>query len=628
VAGAGEAGWADPLALDRETMRTLGYRTVDMLVDILTDPDAVPLRRARAVETSALLAGPEPSAGAPFEELLEALERDVLSFRSRGDHPGFFAFIPFNSTWPGALGDFVASACNVYAGSWMESAGPSQVELEVLGWFKSWLGYPEDAAGILVSGGSAANLTALACAREAAVGFMSPDVVAYMSDQAHSSLARGARVLGFRREQVRVLPSDRNFRLPPEALATALDADLAAGRRPILVAATAGTTNTGTVDPLGELAAVCRERGVWLHVDAAYGGFAVLAERGRAQLTGIELADSVTLDPHKWLYQPYECGCLLVREGRVLRRAFEIIPDYLRDSAAHEGEVNFADLGIQLTRSARALKLWLSLRYFGIDAFRRAIERSLALAAHARDIVERSETLELLAPPSLGIVCFRRRFPGAGEAEHEHLNAGLVAALEQSGIALVSSTRLHGRYAIRMCVMNHSSDVEHVEAALAFLEHTVVAVAKTSVVDTSRDPDVREVAVSAALADAPLFRSLSGAQAHAVAALATSRTALPGETVIEKWDSSRDFFVIVEGSAAVLAGVETMAELGPGDFFGELAALDWGAGFGYPRLATVVATTPLRLLVFADGALERVLRAAPSLEPVIREAVRTRVRRE
>src|SRR6266516_5717178 len=226
----------------------------------------------------------------------------------------------------------------------MEAAGPIRLELDVLDWFKSWLEYPSEAAGLLVSGGSAANMTALACARETLVGPMSDHVVAYVSDQAHASIARSARVLGFRPNQVRVLPSDTGYRLRPETLAQAMDADLKAGRKPLFAVASAGSTNTGAIDPLGELAMLCRERGVWLHVDAAYGGFAVLTERGASRLEGIADADSVTLDPHKWLYQPYECGCVLVREGAHLRRAFAMTPDYLRDARGADDEVDFADL--------------------------------------------------------------------------------------------------------------------------------------------------------------------------------------------------------------------------------------------------------------------------------------------
>ena len=241
----------DPLAVDPETMRELGYRTIDLLVERLQREEP-PIRRATPAEMHERLHGPAPDEAEPFDEILAGLDRNVLPFASRDGHPGFFGFIPFAGTWPGALGDLIASACNLYAGSWMEAAGVSQVELEVLGWFKEWIGFPSEAAGSLVSGGSAGNLTALACAREALAGPMRDDLVLYVSDQAHSSIARAARLLGFRPEQVRVLPSDDSFRLAPRTLGAAMDADQSRGLTPFAVAAQAGSTNTGAVDPLDE----------------------------------------------------------------------------------------------------------------------------------------------------------------------------------------------------------------------------------------------------------------------------------------------------------------------------------------------------------------------------------------
>jgi len=611
----------DPLALDAETMRELGYRTIDLLVERL-QRDEPPIRRASPAEMRDRLHGPAPDAAQPFEEILAGLDRDVLPFASRDGHPGFFGFIPFAGTWPGALGDLIASACNLYAGSWMESAGVSQVELEVLGWFKEWIGFPADAAGSLVSGGSAANLTALACARETLAGPMRDDLVLYVSDQAHSSIARAARLLGFRPEQVRVLPSDDAFRVATQTLKAAMDADEARGLTPFAVAAQAGTTNTGAVDPLGELAALCRERGAWLHVDGAYGGFAALADRNL--VAGIEQADSVTLDPHKWLYQPFECGCLLVRDGQALRRAFEMLPDYLHDASAADGEVNFSDLGLQLTRSARALKLWVSLRYFGVDAFREAIRRALELAAGAARRVEASETLELMAPPSLGIVCFRRR-----DLDDDG-NAGIMAALERSGTGLVSSTRLRSRLALRLCVLNHQSTGADVERVLAFLE-----TAEPDAHEPERErhppivsswPGLPEADVPS-LRRLPLFAGLEPDQAAQVAKQASLREAASGEDVIEQWSLGSEFFVILEGTAAVVVDGTPARELGPGDFFGELRALEWGSGYAYPRLASVKATSPLRLLVFPEGSLQELVDRYPPVADVIRAAVAERLPR-
>jgi glutamate/tyrosine decarboxylase-like PLP-dependent enzyme len=633
----------DLLTLDAEAMRAYGYRTVDMLVDRLCDATIPPLRRASPAEMRARLAGPPPAAGEDFDALLERLGRDVLPFMSRGDHPGFLAFIPFCGTWPGALGDFIASACNIYAGSWMESAGPTQLELEVLGWFRDWIGYPAGAGGVLVGGGSAANMTALACAREAGAGPMSADLVGYVCDQAHSSLARAARVLGFRPEQLRVLPSDGAYRLDPRLLAAAMDADLRAGRRPLFVAATAGTTNTGAIDPLPELAELCRARGVWLHVDAAYGGFATLTARGREQLRGIELADSVTLDPHKWLYQPYECGALLVRDDHVLRAAFQMTPDYLQDSFALD-EVNLSDRGVQLTRSTRALKVWLSLRYFGVDAFAAAIDGTLDLAGLVRERVERSETFELMAPPSLGIVCFRRRFPHAADDDEEDgHNAGLVVGLERSGLGLVSSTLLRGRYALRVCVLNHTTSAADVQRVMDFLEHADPTIAgparSTAAAPAAGQPQTPPrrsitagvppcgVAIDAIAGLAP-FAQLSADERERIASLARLEHRPAGETVVEQWDATLDFYVIVDGRVEVIDDGAVVAELRAGEFFGELAALDWGAGYGYARIAAVRTLEATTLLTFPAGSMNELARHHPEIAREIRRVGLRRLDRD
>jgi aromatic-L-amino-acid/L-tryptophan decarboxylase len=276
--------------------------------------------------------------------------------------------------------------------------------------------------------------------------------VIYASDQTHSSVLRAARLLGFRADQVRSLPTDHRYQVRLDALMNAVVDDERAGRRPLIVVADAGATNTGAIDPLNDLAEVCSRRGMWLHVDAAYGGFAALTERGRHLLSGLERADSVTLDPHKWLYQPIECGCVLVREPHLLDRVFSIAPDYLDDYRG--GEVDLCDRGLQLTRAALALKVWLSVQYFGADAFAAAIDRALDLASPAEQMVADHPELELLCPATLGVVCFRRRPRWVcNEHDLERLNAVLVGRLVAIGAALVSSTRLYRRYGIRMCVM-------------------------------------------------------------------------------------------------------------------------------------------------------------------------------
>jgi glutamate/tyrosine decarboxylase-like PLP-dependent enzyme len=622
----------DPLALDADTMRALGHRTVDVLVDLLTDPATPCLRRATPDEMAERLPFGVPEQPRDYGELLGQLSADVIPFMSRLDHPGYFAFIPACGTFPGALGDFIDAVLNPYVGTWMEGAGPSRLELVVLDWFKSWIGFPDQAEGILVSGGSAANMTALACAREALLGPMTDTAVAYVADQAHSSLARAARLLGFRPDQVRVVAADVQRGMSAAALAEAIDADLAAGATPLFVSAAAGTTNTGTIDPLTELAEVCRSRGVWLHVDGAYGAFAALTERGRQALRGLELADSVTLDPHKWLYQPFECGALLVRDGALLRRSFEIAPDYLKDSVVENDEVNFADRGLQLSRGSRALKIWLSVSFFGAAAFRAAMDRCLDLAELAEAQVRATPELELMSPASLGIIAFRRRgAEHATEDEIAALNAGLVGAFERTGRGLVSSTRLHGRYAIRMCVMNHTTGEEHVRDTLDWFAHTAPPAAPVTERPSPRNVELDDDAwlgaefTSDELTALPLFASLDVRELGHLAGWARERRVAAGENVLQRWESTRDFYVVVAGRLTVERAGEPLAEFGPGDFFGEVGALDWGAGYGYARTATVTATEPARLLVLSPAHLGRLMGTAPQVDAIVRRAVRERL---
>jgi len=288
-----------PLAMDVEAMRRTGYAAVDALAARLTDPEGGPvLRRASPAQMRARLGGPPPEQGAGLDTALARVIEDVLPYAAGTNHPGYFAFIPYFTTRPAAVAELIAAAANLSPWAWMESPAATQIELEVIDWFRSWLGMPEGTAGVLVSGGSAANLTALLVAREA-VGGPSENSVVYVSDQGHSSLARTARAMGLRSHQVRVLPTEDHWRLQPETVAAAAAADRSAGRVPIAVCASAGATSTGAVDPLAALADVCAAEELWLHVDAAYGGFAALTRRGRALLAGIERADSVTLDPHK-----------------------------------------------------------------------------------------------------------------------------------------------------------------------------------------------------------------------------------------------------------------------------------------------------------------------------------------
>ncbi len=457
--------------MEASLMRRLGHAVIDQVVDrwvgLGEEPAWIGGTRK---ELEPLMEEPPPEeARDPDAVLARALE-DILPVAGRIDHPRFFAFIPSSPTWPSVLGDYLATGYNIFQGTWLESAGPSQLELVVVDWFRQWLGLPEGGGGVLTSGGSAANLVALVTARERAGHPADPTI--YTSDQGHSSLERGARIMGISAERVRKIPTDQAFRMDLDALREAIRADRAGGSTPLCVCGNAGATNTGATDPLQAMASIARQEDLWFHVDAAYGGFAVLTEEGRQIFKGIHQADSVTLDPHKWFFQPYETGCLMVRDTAVLEEAFRILPEYLQDTALGKEHVNFADRGVQLTRRFRALKIWMAVQMLGMDAFRETIQESLDLARRAEAFIRASDSLETLGPAALGIVCFRFNPPARDLSAEglEALNLSIQEEIVDSGLAMMSSTRLRGIYSLRIAIMNYRSTWEDVLDTLEAVE--------------------------------------------------------------------------------------------------------------------------------------------------------------
>lgn len=455
------------LGMTAEAMVELAERATAVLVARHAGlRDEAPWRGASRAALEPLLAEPPPEEGRDPLAVLERAVTDVLPVAARVDHPRFFAFVPSAPTWPGVIADYLAAGYNTFQGTWLGSGGPSQLELVVIDWIRQWIGYPASAGGLFTSGGSAAILDALVAAREQA-GFPERPAI-FLSDQTHSAVERAARIVGVRREGVVVIPSDEGFRLEPRALAEAVRKARRDGFAPIAVCANAGTTNTGAVDPLPAIADFCAAEKIWLHVDGAYGGFAVLTERGRRLLAGLGRADSISLDAHKWLYQPFEAGCVMVRDVSTLTHAFSVSPDYLQDTKLGLEQVNFADRGYQLTRSFRALKVWMSIQTFGLARFRAAIDRTMELADEAGDIVRRTPGLELLGPPSLGVVCFRYRPEGAArtEAGLAKLNEAIQARIIESGTAMISSTRIRGAWSLRLCILSHRTTADDVRETL------------------------------------------------------------------------------------------------------------------------------------------------------------------
>ncbi len=471
AAASNESGVAEGLQMAPALMRDLAHQAAEFLVERIENlPEKGAWEGDFRQELEKQLMEDPPEVGRPAAAVLERAARQILPLAVQHDHPRFFGFIPSSPTWPGVLADFLAAGWNINTVTWLVASGPSQLELVVIDWIRRWLGYPESAGGLFTSGGSAASIDALVAAREAAG---SPErATVYMSDQSHSVLSRGAMIIGVRPECVRTVPSDRHFRLDMEALARAVAEDRAAGFNPIAVCANAGASSTGAIDPLEAMADYCAAEGIWLHADAAYGGFASVTEAGKRLLAGIERADSIGLDAHKWFFQPYEAGCLLVKDASRLENVFALHHDVLQDSVWGANHPNFADRSLQLSRSFRALKVWMSVQTFGMAAFRRAVSQGMELAARAEAYVRASPILAITNPASLGIVCFRIEPPGADldEAAVEKINRNVLARVFWEDPAFVSSTSLRGTFSLRLCILNHTTTWDDVHQTLEAIE--------------------------------------------------------------------------------------------------------------------------------------------------------------
>jgi aromatic-L-amino-acid decarboxylase len=462
------------LQLSPDAMRAFGHRVVDIIVDHVEHlrDQRVSTQKPRA-ELDAKL-GQFSDAPASEQDVLTLVEKEVMGAITTVDHPRFYAFVPGPGSFVGAMADALSSGFNVFAGHWLAASGPGAVELQTVELLRKTCGFPDGAGGLFVSGGSMANLSALATARAVKLGGPDPSAIIYLSDQAHSSVAKGLRVLGFAASQVRSVPVDQMLRLDTQLLERAILEDRRAGKRPFCVVASAGTTNTGTVDPLEDIASLCARHDVWLHVDGAYGAAAALTERGRTALRGLHLADSIALDPHKWLFQPFEIGCVLVRDMRHLRQAFAVHPEdnasYLHDvGRMAEREVVFYEHGVQLTRSFRALKLWMSLRIFGLAAFRETIDRGIELAEVVERALRADAKWDVVTPAQLAVVTFAPRRPDLPVADCNALVERAVERLTADGYAMVTSTHVRGRTVLRFCLIHPDAQLDEVMETAAKL---------------------------------------------------------------------------------------------------------------------------------------------------------------
>lgn len=457
------------ISLDPEnwdTLRQLGHQMVDDMLVYLETVRERPTWQPIPPEIKQRFQQPVPLDSQDLAAVYEEFQENILPYPLGNIHPRFWGWVIGTGTPVGMLAEMLAAGMNPNVGGAEHAA--VDVELQVLNWFKDIFGLPKDSSGLLVSGGSMANLVGLTVARNATAEFdirtegvqAAPrKMVLYSSRETHSSNQKAAELLGLGSEALRKIPVNEKFEIDIAALEAAVAADKAAGLYPFCIIGNAGTVNTGAVDDLDTLADICQREGMWFHIDGAFGALAVLSDDYRPLLKGIERADSLAFDLHKWMYMPIEVGCALVRYDDKHRRAFSLTPDYLvhaerGTSAAHTW---LSDYGIQLSRGFRALKVWMSLKTHGLNAYKHAIHQNIEQARYLGALVDAAPELENLAPVAMNLVCFRYVVPGMSEADLNRLNEQIVWDLQEKGIAVPTSTILNGRFAIRVAITNHRS---------------------------------------------------------------------------------------------------------------------------------------------------------------------------
>ena len=454
---------APNLELSPEAMRAMGEAALRAVVEHIAALPGMPRSGLEgSAELTASLREPPPETGTEFGPLLGLLMTKIFPASLNSAHPTYVAYIPGGGLFPAAVADFIGAATNRYTGAWFAAPAAVRLETNVLEWFARWMGYPDSARGILTSGGSLANFSAVVAARKHILADDLGRGVLYASDQTHYCVMKVASLAGIPERNMRLLETDANFRAKPALFDEAIRADIRCGLRPFLLVGNAGTTNTGAVDPLTDLAEVAGRHGLWYHLDAAYGGFFNLCEEGKRRLAGLELSDSIVLDPHKGLFLPYGSGSLLVKNGELLRRAHMMSAEYLQDVETPEGEVSPAEYSPELSRAYRGLRVWLPLKLYGVRAFRENLEEKLRLARWLYEKLRQEPDVECLGEPDLSVVAYRF-LPKSGDANE--FNRRLVRAINKSRKLFISSTTLRGMFILRACVLSfrtHQAEIEEI----------------------------------------------------------------------------------------------------------------------------------------------------------------------
>ncbi len=443
--------------LSPENFRALGYQAIDLIVERMAALPYTPVRQPVPTDIREyLMHGLLPDEGTDPTVLLNLLAEMLLPYPMGNGSGRFFAWVNSPPAPVGILAELIAAAHDPSVAGGDHAA--TYLEHGVLNWMKEIFSFPESAEGILTSGGSVANLIPLAVMRHVksegeirAKGFTGDPapMVIYTSTQGHSCIQKAVELLGFGSDYLRKIPVDADYRMDVAALEAQIAADRAAGLHPVCVAASAGTVNTGAIDPLNQLADICERENLWFHVDGAYGGFGILAEQTSGLYQGIERVDSLAVDPHKWLYLPVECGCALVRDAQAMRDTFSLVPPYLRDDQALPW---FSEFGIQQTRGFKALKLWMAMQHIGLDGYKASISRDIGLAKLLQAKIQARDDFELVAAGPLSVTCFLYTPPNLTEIEV--VNRKLIELVQAEGQVFLTGTELNGRYALRACIVN------------------------------------------------------------------------------------------------------------------------------------------------------------------------------
>ena len=465
--------------MDVEEFRRRAHEVADRVADYLARLESYPvLPPIEPGEVYRALPASPPATAEPFESALEDYARLIEPNITHWQHPGFMAYFPSVASGPGILGEWLASGLNSNVMLWRNAPASTELEQLVVSWLRQMLGLPERFDGMFTDTASVSSLLSLVAARHAAPELRSrdeglagkPPLRLYASEEAHSSIEKAAIVVGIGRSGLHRIAVDASYRMDPQALAAAIAEDRRAGLQPFCVVATLGTTSSTSVDPVAEIATICEREKLWLHVDAAYAGAAAILPEMRPHFVGWERAQSIVFNPHKWLFTPFDASLLLFPDADTFRDAFSLVPEYLRTSASPTVR-NFNELGVQLGRRFRALKLWLEIRYFGVEGIAARLREHCRMAAELARRIDELPDWELLAPAPFSTVCFRHHPPGIeDEAELDRINEALLAALNRKGPVFLSHTRLAGRLTLRVALGNPRQTARHVEQCFRLLQ--------------------------------------------------------------------------------------------------------------------------------------------------------------